>query len=281
LVRTARRKVAVVVPLSLRTELTPDESVSLLHLRTYLGAYDSFLIAPRSLNVEWRGFRTIPTADRFFGSGLAHFRLLTRPSFYDEFSAYEYILMYHLDALVFSDQLREWCDAGYDYIGAPLRGADGPVLSLVGNGGFALRRVDAFRRLLRSGRPFISNPLQAWQDRYRNAGLAVRLLRLPAYAVKALGIANNMRYELWLGETSGTVYEDLFIAARARHYDPDFHIAPLTEAFRFAFDEFPRECFERNGRRLPFGCHAWPKYDRAFWEPYLLTGSRSTGTNGA
>jgi hypothetical protein len=32
----------------------------------------------------------------------------------------------------------------------------------------------------------------------------------------------------------------------------------------------PRFCFEQNDMRLPSGCHAWPKYDRKFWEPYLL-----------
>jgi hypothetical protein len=32
----------------------------------------------------------------------------------------------------------------------------------------------------------------------------------------------------------------------------------------------PRLCFELNGRKLPFGCHAWQRYDRGFWEPYLL-----------
>jgi hypothetical protein len=25
-----------------------------------------------------------------------------------------------------------------------------------------------------------------------------------------------------------------------------------------------------NNHRLPFGCHAWPRYDRMFWEPYLV-----------
>ena len=32
----------------------------------------------------------------------------------------------------------------------------------------------------------------------------------------------------------------------------------------------PRLCFERNHRQLPFGCHAWARYDGAFWEPHLL-----------
>jgi hypothetical protein len=39
---------------------------------------------------------------------------------------------------------------------------------------------------------------------------------------------------------------------------------------RFAFEAEPRRCFERIGNRLPFGAHRWQKFDRAFYEPYLL-----------
>jgi hypothetical protein len=26
-----------------------------------------------------------------------------------------------------------------------------------------------------------------------------------------------------------------------------------------------------NGGNMPFGCHAWERYDRRFWEPHLLS----------
>jgi hypothetical protein len=263
------KTVAVVIPLSLRAEITPDEKISLLHLHAHLDSYEKVLIAPQSLAIRWPGFRTIDTPDEFFGSGPAHGRLMTQPEFYDQFTNYDYILTYHLDALVFSDQLREWCDAGYDYIGAPLKDDDGR-LTLVGNGGFALRRVAAFQKLLRSRRRCLAHPLQAWRKTVRHTGFAGHMVRLPWHILKCFGIANDMRHELRVAQRTGFFYEDLFIATRALHYDPDFLIAPLDQAFRFAFDEFPRQCFERNGRRMPFGCHAWPKYDRAFWEPYLL-----------
>jgi hypothetical protein len=50
-----------------------------------------------------------------------------------------------------------------------------------------------------------------------------------------------------------------------------FRIAPVDEALQFAFEAAPRLCFELNHRRLPFGCHAWMKFDREFWKPYLLS----------
>jgi len=41
-------------------------------------------------------------------------------------------------------------------------------------------------------------------------------------------------------------------------------------AVSFSFEVGPRYCFEKNNKMLPFSCHAWAKYDRKFWEPYLL-----------
>jgi len=41
------------------------------------------------------------------------------PAFYDAFKAFDYILIYQLDAFVFRDELEYFCSLGYDYIGAP------------------------------------------------------------------------------------------------------------------------------------------------------------------
>ncbi len=65
------------------------------------------------------------------------------PTFYDAFQAYRYVLIYQLDALVFSDRLTEWCEMDWDYVGAPwLKCADSPWVgaSRVGNGGFSQPR---------------------------------------------------------------------------------------------------------------------------------------------
>lgn len=49
----------------------------------------------------------------------------------------------------------------------------------------------------------------------------------------------------------------------------DFHVAPLSTALEFSIETHVRKCFKINGRRLPFGCHAWEKYDFLFWKPYI------------
>jgi hypothetical protein len=63
---------------------------------------------------------------------------------------------------------------------------------------------------------------------------------------------------------------DYFWSFEAKEYLPEFKVASVEDGMRFAFEAAPRECFERVGRKLPFGCHAWAKFDRSFWEPHLL-----------
>ena len=87
--------------------------------------------------------------NKYFGSAKAHTDLLFSPKFYKSFNSYKYILIYHLDSLVFSDQLRQWCELDYDFIGAPwVKHKDtvyaGSMLEgKVGNGGFALKKVES------------------------------------------------------------------------------------------------------------------------------------------
>jgi hypothetical protein len=147
--------VAIVVPLSMRPELLPDEELSLRHLCHYLGAYDKYLIAPAGTRVTRHGFVTRYVPRKFFGSTAAYNSLTFWPPSYRGFQDYEFILVYHLDSLVFSDELVRWCRAGFDYIGAPwLPGPDTPWVRepRVGNGGFTLMRIDSVLQVLENRR---------------------------------------------------------------------------------------------------------------------------------
>lgn len=259
--------VAVVVPLSDKPGLTADEQVSLRHLTHYLGRYDRFVVAPASATVDFPGFGVVRFPDDRFGSVLAHTRLMLSPAFYGAFESYEFILIYHLDALVLSDQLADWCARGYDYIGAPFFEAMthepnpaqrtyGDLTGGVGNGGFSLRKVQSFLQVLRADSTIVKP--ERLQD---------RLVALPLqWAKRLLGISAAQ----WEIRRHWPDAEDNFFAYRASFYKPDFRNAPVADALRFAWEVKPRQCFELTGGVLPFGCHAWFKYDRAFWEPYLL-----------
>ena len=267
----ARKQVAVVVTLSTKTTYNPDEEIAFRHVRHYLSRYDKYVLIPDDHPAIYPGLLPKRFDPQFFGDAQRHGRLLLSEDFYRAFLDYEYILIYHLDALVFGDELLDWCRAGYDYIGAPwLLSPDTPHITApkVGNGGFSLRRVRSFLRVLNSRRYFV-DPDEYWQKYCARTSKPVQLVNLPRKYLKRLSWFNDVRWHAkWA--VHGDVHEDRFWAEYATHYDPDFKIAPVDVAMRFAFEAEPRKCFERIGHRLPFGAHRWQKFDRAFYEPYLL-----------
>lgn len=263
--------VAVIVPLSNRVELTQDEEISLRHLMHFLGRYDKYLVIPPDLNVNFPGFRNKSFPDRFFGSAAAHCQLLLSSLFYEAFNDYKFILIYHLDALVFSDQLSFWCEKGYDYVGPPWVKLDhAPYAGMpifegkVGNGGFSLRKIDSFLKVINS-EVLYEEPSDYWKQNYASKPLLTRWLNLPKRFLKHYRRWNNVKLEIARFPHN----EDCFWVNRATHYYPDFKIPSVDTALHFGFEYAPDVCFEKIGT-MPFGCHAWPIYDRAFWEPHLI-----------
>ena len=247
--------VALVVP-AFREPLRPDEEISLRHLRTYLAAYDAYVVLPESLDLELAGLETVRLDDRHFRTHRAYSRLMQTDELYRRFERYEHILLHQLDCLVFFDDLARWCAAGWDFVGAPWvrRNAAGELfLAGVGNGGLSLRRVESFVRVAEAARrPHVRAELA----RRRVNAVARRIVREPRRTRQLL----RDRY----------VWEDKFWSNDAPSIAPDFRIPPPQVAVAFAFEAEPRFCFEQNGGRLPFGCHKWQAHDPQFWVPHLL-----------
>jgi hypothetical protein len=271
--------VAIIVPASARTELFDEEEVSMRHLLRFLGSYDKYLITPPGESLRHEGFKIATFPSKFFGSVGGHNQLLMWPGFYRAFRNYEYILIYHLDSLVFSDEMMQWCRAGFDFIGAPwIPCADTPWVkkARVGNGGFALMKVDTALKVL-SNR-YRQEPASYWVDlmmRNRSALRPVfRILEWLKRFFPQARIINRPLEDLPKAERPDIHGRpnDYFWSFSAKRYVPEFKLASVEEGLRFAFEAAPRRCFELSGNRMPFGCHAWARYDRAFWEPYLLEG---------
>jgi Protein of unknown function (DUF5672) len=247
--------VAIAVPVY-RTSLEDDEEISIRHLETHLGRYDAYAVCREGLDPPVE----LPARRFPFSSHREYSDLLLSPTFYEAFADYDFVLVHQLDCLVLSDELESWCERGFDYVGAPWvrRGPDGrPAFAGVGNGGFSLRRVETFLRVLeRAGRPLERARLAATHGAAVARRFAVRLPRVGTAARAALGA----RYR----------YEDKFWSNEAPRILPGFRIPPAEVAIGFAFETEPRFCLDRNGGRLPFGAHNWAFHDRAFWEPYLL-----------
>ena len=216
--------------------LTPMELASFQQVLQVLSLRKIALVAPKSLNVinyqKWANIEIYRFEDQYFENIKGYNKLLTSVHFYKRFEAFDYLLIYQLDAWVFEDQLDLWTSKDYDYLGAPWleKPASKSGFNLgfllknkVGNGGFSLRKVSSFIRVL-----------SKWQ-----------------------GFCH------FLSKNEDFIFS-IIIPRLAQFKIPDAQIA-----IAFSFESNPAKAFQLNQGKLPFGCHAWEKFDRSFWEPFI------------
>lgn len=260
------KTVAILIPAYYKPKFSSEELISLEHLEKYLGKYDKYFIVPDNVDVnkkEKKEFRFVKFPSKYFPSSKTYNKLLLSEGFYNKFSEYKFILIYQLDALVFSDQLLRWCKSGYDHIAAPwFRPIIGSLSNkkgsspIVGNGGFCLRNVQKCMKILKR-----VNKL----SRRSSNNLWVRRFWF------LWAVASGKSHKIWLDAPADNYpfNEDGFWSLEAPKYLSSYKNAPYEEALKFAFERFPRKCFKLNKGKLPFGCHAWYKYDKEFWLPYI------------
>lgn len=251
-------EVTVVIPIY-KTCLSEYEQISLRQVLQVLGHHRIVAVKPRSLDISSLHLPAEESFDDDYFAGIAGYnRLMMSAEFYRRFSDSEYILIYQLDAYVFSDRLKEWCGKGYDYVGAPWLSK--PIYR------FPLYRLCSWMKrkwLARKGLPHRS----ITRDKVGNGGLSLR--RVDAH------IAVLEKYSdvaaAYLSHRHHLFNEDVFFSVEVRRREPSFRYPTVQEALDFAFDKYPRLCFRRNHHRLPFGCHAWYKRKmRRFWFPIIL-----------
>jgi hypothetical protein len=261
-----KKKVAIVIPTH-KTKLNSDDLISLKHLEKYLNKYDKYFVIPGKIDskkYKLKGYKFIKFENRYFQSWRGYNELLLNKEFYLKFKDYEYILIYQLDVLVFSSKLDYWMKQGYDYIAAPwfrpIIGSlshkkDSPASG--GNGGFSLRKVSKFLKVFEK----IEKRAKRTSDNHylRKFWFIWAILTGNAHKIWLNAPADNYPFA-----------EDGFWALEAPKYLPEYKVAPFKKALSFAFERFPKKCFEINNKKLPFGVHAWKKYDEEFWKPFLL-----------
>lgn len=223
---------AVVTPLYRRP--THGENLSLELTRRVLSAYHHYLIIPESLVFEPGSQRVIRLPDFWFSSIKSYAALMVDNLFYSLFNEYDYILLCQPDCLLFADRLAAFCGLGLDYV-APLilgrRDGSWPDRDIVGVGGFSLRRVGAFLRVL-------------------------DLLQKPRFLSEAVALDGRI-------QRNGA--EDMFWSLSACQVDPGFSVASAEVALAFGFEGDPRRSIRRAGGRQPFGCHHWNRLPYFLW----------------
>lgn len=139
---------AIVVPAY--HQLTESEWLSIDCLKAVLPGFSTFLLKPRGLELSIAGFSDCSMDDGWFVSTKTYGLLMASPAFYEQFTAFDYILIYQLDRLVFRNDLLAWCARGYNLCcSASLSGSQPWVAdSFVSFGGLSLRRVSSCLRVL-------------------------------------------------------------------------------------------------------------------------------------
>lgn len=196
----------------------------------------------------------------YFGSVAAYNRLMLDKQFYLSFADYAYMLLYQLDAYVFSDDLDHWCSRGYDYIGAPwfdyfATSAEGQLYT-VGNGGLSLRRVAYFTGLLTSRKGIFD-----FHHLPTDHSLISRLKFI-------LGGHNRIDSLVERNELNEDHFYCIFL--RTSRFAP--RLPSPEEAAAFAFERSPSYLYRLIGR-LPMGCHAFEKNEyTTFWRDLINSG---------
>jgi len=255
-------KVCVVIPIH-SSEPTPNELVSFKQCFKILGNHPIYILAPKNLilsnyKASVPFFNVIYIDPKWQSSILNYNKLKLSNLFYSLFNNYEYLLTYELDAFVFKDELLYWCAKGYDYIGAPwfegfhLGTTENKFLG-VGNSGFSLRNIANMDKAIRN----------VFYDKYGKNQIFRRLIHRTFRKIQ------NLAGENYSIQKDYNQHEDFFIFSEIGEQIKTFKIATVKDSIKFSFETNPKRLFVLNNQELPFGCHAWERYEPEFWENYI------------
>ncbi len=225
-------KVVIVVPVY-KESINEYEKVSLTQLFRVLSRYDIFFAGPekcKKILGEFGNAGYEVFDDECWIDTNAYSQLLMSKDFYLRFDRYEYMLIYHLDAFVFSDRLMEFCEKGYDYIGAPLKGK-GWKKYHIGNGGLSLRKIASTIRMVEAKNRIMQDP-----------------------EARDVLLDN----------------EDTFFGFCGYSSKLDYKVPSIYEAGEFSAELDVGHAIRNISKRgLPFGCHAWYQLNYQIWKPAI------------
>jgi hypothetical protein len=252
------------------------EYISIRRAISILSNHPLILVCSNSLNIEkymseYDQFLVERFHDSFFESIDGYNRLMMSRGFYKRFLNYKYILIYQLDAYVFRDELNYWCSLNLDYIGAPIVTSSefegtASIKYLKGrNGGLSLRKT---RSHYNSFNYYLILKIVKWmfetweQSKHIKSHTTIKPINfLVTCLLKALKQSSNIE--------KIQMNEDGYWSIVVPCVNWKFRVADVDQAMRFAFEKNPDVLFKMTNFQLPFGCHAWQKYNSSFWKRYI------------
>ena len=252
-------KVVIVIPIY-QSVLKDYEMSALKNNLKVLAKYPTVFLKPKGLDItnlksQFPQVGEVTVSDRWLGTkrGIAGYNeMMLSADFYSLFLAYEYMLICHVDAWVFRDELDFWCNCKYDHIASPWPKRDRYTH-------FPLKQYLELKLFFKPKRKNIHCQMFG---RVGNGGFSLRRVR-PFYNAcfkysKEISYFNSKSCDLY--------NEDVFWSLIPKELKtPSAH-----EALKFAFDIKPQVCFKQNNYQLPMAVHGFhqPKR-REFWKQYI------------
>ena len=258
-------KQAVILIPFYKEELTYNEEFSLKQCVDILGDHPIIAIKPASLELsflteEYHFMQVISFEDHYFKNISGYNELMLSAAFYEVFLSFEYLLIYQLDAFVFSDQLKYWCDQNYDYIGAPwLRQSD---------------HINVFEKFILNIKSLLYKRYNVSKDGIPNAKQFVKAVGNGGLSLRRvekfheLCIRFSHIAEEYISKAQSEFNEDIFWSVALNRKKKHLKIPNYKIALKFSIETYPELAFKLNHNVLPFGCHAWDKH-LDFWRPLL------------
>lgn len=255
-------QVSVALPLY-TAALAPDEWAAIDQCCAVLGGYPITIVAPHALDLAFITQRYPQLLverfdDAYFRSVADYNRLMLSVEFYARFQRYQFVLIHQTDAWVFRDALADWCQAGYDYVGAPWTPASSRYESRAGRARLALKCW-----YYRATRRF-SNKLLLY--RVGNGGLSLRRVAL----FLTICQHNRPAIDAYLARRGTEFNEDVFFSYEMNRGRQQVRVPSYRDALGFAFETNPALALAQSGNVLPFGCHGWNREPFAgFWKGHI------------
>ncbi len=229
-----------------KSNLNLFEKISLRRICKLFYGY-IHIVCPESLNTSHLDF-LIPEYkverfdDKYFKSIHGYNELLLSEEFYTRFINHKYLLIAQLDVFIFKNEIKNWCDQEYSYVGAPM--PDEAVKGIkkkysmdfnteipfktdkMLNGGFSLRKTKDLLDVVTKNKKFIDTCIKfGWFED----------------TVLSLLMANNSQYFL-----------------------PEMEISRY-----FSIETYPVQHFIKMNYVLPVGCHAWYRNDKKMYNNFF------------
>jgi hypothetical protein len=268
---------AVIIPLY-KGHHSDEEKASLIQTFKVLKNHAIIIVGPKNKSLKsmicssikgFGDFTYVPFKDNYFNGIKSYNRLMLSTLFYNKFKKFDYILICQADAYVFEDKLLEWCNLGYDYIGAPWfkPSIEEPDLHKaflgVGNGGLSLRKTSSMLKVLNTFKYVYSwkECIQFLKSK-KDIGTIKKILSL----IKSFTVSNNFHH---LFNNFGN-NEDYFWGIYVTKSFAWYKTPDMTTALQFSFEKRVAESYELNNKSLPMGCHKWWNDDVIdFWKVHI------------